>query len=262
PLGGTALIKLAFKQLLRWIYNSYDATLIHSQVTHQKLIELGIKNTIYENLNGFDDSKFNPSLKQSGFFAQTYNNPSLDEQIKLIFLGRLTPDKGWGFTMKAFAEVSKKVDLSKVAILIAGDGEMREIIQQTLEKYVPNLYMLGRVAPEKIPALLANCDVHVTTSEKENRALTVIEALAVGVPVVAPRAGGVVQDVQPGVTGLLFEPQNIEDFAAKIKEIVYNQELRLTMGLKGREYISKYTWDNTITNLVKIWQQQIQLKSR
>jgi glycosyltransferase involved in cell wall biosynthesis len=255
-----SVLKYIFKKLLAWIYNSYDVTLIHSQITHQKLIEMGIKNTIYENLNGFDDRQFTPNLRRPNFFKDRYNQPKLDRQIKIIFLGRLTPDKGWNFTLEAFAKVAQQIDLNNIALIVAGDGPMKEKIANELSNFSKNLHLLGRVPPEDIPALLANSDLHVTTSEKENRALTIIEALAAGLPILAPRAGGIVQDIQNGWNGYLFNPQDINDFVEKLKILIENHDLRKAMGINGKQYISKYSWDNTVRNLLKIWQEQIELK--
>ena len=50
------------------------------------------------------------------------------------------------------------------------------------------------------PALLANCNLHVTTSEKETRGLTILEALAAGIPVLAPNSGGVIENIHHGLT--------------------------------------------------------------
>jgi glycosyltransferase involved in cell wall biosynthesis len=260
PIVATG-VKSAFKAFLRWVYNSYDATLIHSQIIHQKLVEIGINNTIFENLNGYDADKFYPGLKQTNFFATHYNQPQIDEQVKLVFLGRLTVDKGWNFTIKAFEQIAKTIDLTKVAILIAGDGDMRQEIATGLGKYTNNVHFLGRISPDGVAALLANSNIFVTTSEKENRALTVIEALAVGLPILAPRAGGIPQDVEDGWNGYLFEPQNQAEFVQKLKKLVEDTDLRQQMGKKSYEYVKKYSWDNTIANMVKIWQTQIDRKN-
>ncbi|MGK7918347.1 MAG: glycosyltransferase [Prochloraceae cyanobacterium] len=259
PFRGIILevVQKLFKQFLTWVYNSYDATLIHSVVTHKKLIDIGIKNSIYAELSGFDSTIFEPKLRAADFFGRVYQLPQVDRTVKLIFLGRLTPDKGWNFTFEAFATVSKIVALDNVAILVIGDGPMRDEIAQKLSVFTANIHLLGRVSPEHIPALLANSDIHITASEKETRGLTVLEAFASGIPVLAPRAGGVVENIDDGKNGFLFTPKDSQDFAQKLKQLVENPELRQAMGENARVSIASCSWEQAVKNLVRIWQDQI-----
>lgn len=259
-----AAIKFLFKKLLISVYNSYDITLTSSPVTYKKILKLGIKNILHGKLLGVDCVKFQPGLRQEKFFAKNYGLPEVEQQVKLVFLGRLTPDKGWGFTLKAFSQLVQQIDVGKIALIIAGDGPMRDEIAKRLGKLTPNVYLLGRIPPDDVPALLANSDIHVTTSEKETRGLTVLEAFASGIPVIAPQAGGVTENIRDGWNGFLFTPQNQEDFSHKLKLLIENSILRREMGSRGRQCVETYSWDNTVQNLVRIWEEQIaqQVRSR
>ncbi len=257
PPRQLSILKHIFTLLLRGVYNAYDSTLVTSPITHQKIIDLGITNTRYASLVGFDADHFNPKLKRSGYFAETYGFPQVDQQVKLVFVGRLTPDKGWGFTFKALQEFFKRVRLDQVALLIAGDGSMRSEIVDALQPLTPHVHLLGRVAPHQVPALLANSDIHVTTSEKEARGLTVLEAFASGIPVLAPRSGGVVENIVDGWNGFLYKPQSVTDFADKLQQLVTNPNLRQHMGERAQSSLDQYSWDNTVYTLVSLWQELI-----
>jgi glycosyltransferase involved in cell wall biosynthesis len=137
---------------------------------------------------------------------------------------------------------------------------MYQQIEQELGNITPHLHLLGRVSPEEMVELLINSDIYVTTSEKENRSLAIIEALAAGLPILAPRAGGIPQDVENGKSGFLFIPQNRDDFATKLKLLVEDINLRQQMGNNGKQYIEQFSWDKTIGNLVKIWELQVKKK--
>ena len=251
------------KKLIVYVYNSYDATLVSSIITKEKIIHLGIKNTLYGNILGFNAEKFTADLRQNHFFANKYELEQIDERVKIIFLGRLTPDKGWDFTLSLLPKLFQEIDKDKIAFLVVGDGEIKDKIANKLAELNTHFHIFGRVAPNAIPKLLANCDLHVTSSEKETRGLTILEAFAAGIPVLAPRAGGVVENIQDGINGYLFQPRSEDDFISKIKVLVEDSTLRREMGIKGKESIKdKYSWDNTIKNLVNIWQEQIKIKAK
>jgi glycosyltransferase involved in cell wall biosynthesis len=258
PPWAIAIVQSIFRRIFIWIYNAYNLTLVSSKVTHPKLIEMGIKNTQYGNLLGFDSEKFNPNLRESGFFQSHYGLPKVDRQVKLIFLGRLTPDKGWGFTFDTLPILSRAIDLDNVAFLIAGDGLIRDEIAEKLGQFTPHVHLLGRVPPQDIPALLANSDIHITTSEKEARGLTILEAFGSGIPVLAPRSGGVVENIEEGENGFLYTPQDREDFTQKLKRLIEDPDLRQAMGLRGRQSVEQYSWDATVKNLIEIWNRAIE----
>ncbi|NEQ73585.1 MAG: glycosyltransferase family 4 protein [Okeania sp. SIO2C9] len=257
PKGINLMLKLIFEKSFISIYNQYDLTLVSSSVTYQKIVNMGIENVKYTNFHGFDVEKFQSARKTANFWESNYQIPNLTNKVKIVFLGRLTEDKGWQFTLDAFVRLQQLVNLENIAIIIVGDGPMRDEISNKLTKLTKNVYLLGRVPPENIPNILKNSDFHVTSSEKETRGLTVLEAFAAGIPVVAPQAGGVVENIQDGWNGLLFTPKNQESFCERLKLLIEDSNLRIQIGINAKESIAKYSWDNAVANLVKIWQEQI-----
>ena len=217
PKRVMTIAKFLLRQLIIWVYNRYNRTLVTSKITCPKVKDLGITNAQYTNLVGFDSDRFKAELPQPRFFHSNYGLEGIDNLTKIVFLGRLYPDKGWDFTLDAFNTISQTIDLSKVAIILAGDGCKREEIIDRLGKITPNLHLLGRIPPENIPALLVNCDLHVTTSEKETRGLTILEAFAAGIPVLAPNSGGVVENIDHGQNGFLYAPGDRLDFTDKFQ---------------------------------------------
>ncbi|NES88723.1 MULTISPECIES: glycosyltransferase [Okeania] len=257
PKGINLMLKLIFEKSFVSIYNQYDLTLVSSSVTYEKIVNMGIKNVKYTNFHGFDVEKFQSARKTANFWESNYQIPDLTNKVKIVFLGRLTEDKGWQFTLDAFVKLQQLVNLENIAIIIVGDGPMRDEILNRLTKLTKNVYLLGRVPPENIPNILKNSDFHVTASEKETRGLTVLEAFAAGIPVIAPQAGGVVENIQDGSNGLLFTPRNQENFCEKLKLLIEDKNLQIQMGINAKESVVKYSWDNAVANLVKIWQEQI-----
>lgn len=257
-----SILKWGFKFPLAWIYNTYDATLVSSSVTSKRLNDVGIKNVIQGDFLGVDLDKFNRKVALEQFFEKQYAISDIANKLKIVFLGRLTPDKGWDFTLDAISKLAQEIELENIAWIIAGDGVMRDRIATKLSKLTPNIYLLGRISPDEVPALLVNCDIHVTTSEKETKGLTVLEAFAAGIPVIAPRAGGIKNSIQDGWNGFLYEPQNQTNFIEKLKLLIRDRALRKTMGDRARNYIAEYSWDNAVNNLLTTWEAQIAKKNR
>ena len=259
PAPVIRLIQWLIKHLLvLYVYNAYDLTLVTSKITAVKIKNLGIKNTYYDNFLGIEIQRYNSLQPQADFFTQKYNLPELDNKIKLIFLGRLTPEKGWNFTLKYLQLMMQQIDKNRVAFLIVGDGELKAKIADKMRALTPYFHLFGRVLPEDVPALLINSDLHVTTSEKETRGLTVLEAFTAGIPVLAPRSEGIVENIESGRNGFLYEPGNITDFIDKLRILIEDSNLRQQMGERGQASVkNKYTWDVAIDNLLEVWQEQI-----
>ncbi|MBW4535152.1 MAG: glycosyltransferase [Pleurocapsa minor HA4230-MV1] len=256
PFGLNRLGKKCLGLIFAKIYNSYDYTLVSSSVTTRKIRQIGIKNIACAELLGCDLSQFNQINKTPSFFKEQYNLADLENKIKLIFIGRLTPDKGWYFTFKALAKLSPEI-LNKITIIIAGDGPLKTKIEQTLKQLTPDVYLLGRIQPQAVPKLLVNGDILITNSAKETKGLTVIEAAAAGIPAIAPRAGGVIDTIVDGATGFLYQPQNPADFIDKLTLLISNHDLRHSMGTKAKELAQQYSWQQTVNNLIEIWSQKV-----
>ena len=221
---------------------------------------MNINNVCCGELLGFDFDAFNNKEKQSNLLQQEYNLYGIENKVKLIFISRLTPDKGWNFAIEAFAKLPTET-ISKIAIIVAGDGELKEKIENSLKRITPNVYLLGRISPQLVPSLLQVGDIFVTTSLKETRGLTLIEAAAAGEVAIASRAGGIIDTIIDGETGLLYEPQNQKDFLDKLTLLINDANLRNTMGAKAYQLAQQWSWQNTVNNLVEIWLQQIELKN-
>lgn len=260
PAPIITLFKSTSKRLIARNYNAYDVTLTASAETQKKLTQMGIRNVINADLLGVDIGKFDAALRDSQFFAQSYGRPDIDRKLKLVFLGRLTPDKGWNFTLDAFSKLARISNLENIAIVIAGDGPLHDRIASHFRELGLSAALLGRIPPDDVPALLINCDIHITTSEKETKGLTILEAFAAGIPVIAPRAGGVIDSIQNGENGFLFNPGNQHDFISKLEYLTHNPDLRQTMATKAKANVSGYTWENATECLIEIWQRQIKRK--
>jgi glycosyltransferase involved in cell wall biosynthesis len=114
--------------------------------------------------------------------------------------------------------------------------------------FEPYVRYVGWHSREVLPALLRSADILVfPTIAEEAMGRTAVEAMGVGRPVIASRIGGLPYTVLDGVTGLLFEPGNVDDLAAKIEILLDDPDLRSRLGAAGRRrFEENYTWEVVI----------------
>ncbi len=160
--------------------------------------------------NGVDPERFRPD-PALGAATRARLGIAPDAPL-LLYAGRIEREKGVHVLLRAFATVRER--LPQARLLIAGDGSYRAAIAAQLGDGVT---MLGALPNEQIPALLAAADLFVLpTLCHEGFPMSVAEALASGVPVLASRKGGLVDAVLPGVTGELLPPGDAAALAAAI----------------------------------------------
>ncbi|EDX87563.1 glycosyl transferase, group 1 family protein [Synechococcus sp. PCC 7335] len=269
PSGLIAFLQWFSMLFIRPVFHSYDAILVSSPVTAEKMALMKVRNVLCDRFLGVDVQAFQTQRPDPNFFAKTYKIEGVQDKTKLVFLGRLTPDKGWAFTLRSLAawagDPNNAPLLGQIAIIIAGDGELRSTVLEKLQPLANStglsVHLLGRIAPNAVPSLLANSDIHITTSEKETLGLTVLEAFAAGIPVIAPAKGGVKTHIRDGKNSLLFEPQNSESFGQALTKLVSDVNLRCQLGQQAQQDVVCYDWENVVPTLLSTWQNQISLHS-
>jgi glycosyltransferase involved in cell wall biosynthesis len=131
-------------------------------------------------------------------------------------------------------------DVPTLRLEIAGDGpcrpELRRLISELhLEKHA---VLLGEVVD--VPALLARASMFVLPSLMEGISLTLLEAMARGLPVVTTRIGGNPEVVLDGSTGILVPPQNPAELAAAMAWLARNPRAATEMGVAGRSRVVRH----------------------
>jgi len=169
------------------------------------------------------------------------------EEIKILHLGRLVDFKSPDRTIKAF-EIACSKGL-KAQLIIAGDGPMRvtcELLK--LRSYYGNsIKIIGSVDADQAQTLLANADIFTQhnikgeiTKQSECLGVSILEAMAAGLPVVGTNNGGVKEIVIDKKTGLLNEPDDIEGQADAIYNLAQDFQLRQRFGTAGNMHVAKH----------------------
>jgi glycosyltransferase involved in cell wall biosynthesis len=111
-----------------------------------------------------------------------------------------------------------------------------------------------------MPDVYRSADIFCLPSWWEAMPLSVLEAMASGLPVVATTVGDVPTMVRPGVTGFLVEPRNLEAIAASLRTLLDDPDLRRRMGSAGREEAERnFGADGTIARLDEVYEQTSRL---
>jgi 1,2-diacylglycerol 3-alpha-glucosyltransferase len=163
------------------------------------------------------------------------------EDVLLIYTGRLGPEKNLSFLLRSFAGAVKAY--KNLGLLIVGDGPERENLTDLVEHLGVDsrVRFLGMVPYEEIRCYLATADVYVTASVTEVHPLSVIEAMAVGLPVLGIDSPGVGDIVKDGISGCLAEDVDLAAFTAKMARLVTENDLRQKMSESAKELAQTYS---------------------
>ena len=160
---------------------------------------------------------------------------------RVLFVGRLERVKGIEYLIDAFRMICKKHD--DVVLEIAGDGSLSTFLRKTVfsDPIIRNrVRFLGRIPHEHIHKLMKKSTFLVLPSLSEGLPLTVLEAMASGLPVIASRVGGIPEIVVDGHNGLLVPPRSVERLAFAMDRLLSNPSLIIELGRRAREVAEKY----------------------
>lgn len=223
-----------FKHLLSFTLGNCDNVIVVSNDLAEKVRNLGVdKKKIYILRNAVDTNRFKPIKSQ--MIRKKYD---IDENfIILLFVGYLDTFKGVFELLEAFYEINKKC--SDVILIIVGEGpksaEIKEKIQKlSLDKFV---ILTGKISPLSIHEYYQSTDIFVLPSYTEGIPLSVLEAMACGLPIISSCVGGIPEVVNDGKNGFLVLPKNYRGLVEKLGILINNMDLRKEFSKKSVEII-------------------------
>jgi colanic acid/amylovoran biosynthesis glycosyltransferase len=173
-------------------------------------------------------------------------------RIRFVSVGRLSPEKGQIGLIDAFARVlGSGVDAE---LFLLGDGPERSRLEQRVRdsSLGGRLQLLGRAPEAQTLSAIASADVFVLSSFMEGLPVVLLEAMALGIPVIAPALAGIPELVRHAETGLLFTVGDWTDLAASMKKLAEDETLRTRLAANARERVRiEFDVDRAIEPLVK-----------
>ena len=165
-----------------------------------------------------------------------YRGPKM--QPTAISVARLSAEKDFPTLLKAVALV--KPELPEFRLQLVGDGPEREQLRKLADELEINEQVEFLGERQDVPELLAEAGFFVSSSKTEGISLTLLEAMAVGLPVLATNVGGNAEIVETHKTGYLTPAEEPEVLAANILLLCQQQEYWSQMGLRGRQRVERH----------------------
>ncbi len=185
-------------------------------------------------LDGFEIISISPGVDLEVFSPRNQNEArsvlGIPESAKVVAFGAAynDPIKGFDLLQKALQYCTK---YSELVCLSFGSGDISINLNCRHIK-------LGRIDEERLLSLIYSAaDVFIIPSRYESFGQVALEAIACGVPVVGFKIGGIPEIVRPDVSGLLAEPYDSDELAAKIQDLLDNRDLRMQLSIKGRKMV-------------------------
>lgn len=212
--------------------------------------------------NGIDLSEFYPKRPN----IEVLKKYNLDNKSqKILYIGRVDPEKSIDLVLKAFKELLDLpgVSAKKLELVIVGDGidlaNLKVLAGELgIEKQTK---FLGRVMPPELIEIYRAGKMFVTASETETQGIVLIEAAAVGLPLIAVDAGAVSELCQDGKNGELCQPRDVDEIARAMAKILLDTELAKNYKLGSIEIAKRHDLKRTIARFEEIYEQAIILKN-
>jgi 1,2-diacylglycerol 3-alpha-glucosyltransferase len=251
-------IGVAFLQAyMPWLCREVDQVIAPSAGLRRVLVGLGVQSPIAVLPNGVDLAAF----RQPCTTAEPELPGLQPGGMRLIYVGRLGPEKNLTFLVRAFAGVASAYPEAR--LILVGEGPERE----NLEDQVLRSGLQGRVAfagfvdYDEMPRYLAMADAFVTASVTEVHPLSVIEAMASGLPVLGIVSPGIEDTVEDGVTGYLSS-EDLPAFTAKMARLVSEPARRTEMSLRARQAADEFAIERTSSLLLQCYEKLVMERPR
>lgn len=224
----------AMASLTKRIHVKVDRTLAPSSASLTQLAEMEVPDTALWP-RGVDLEQFHPSRRDDDLRARV----APDGRLVVGYVGRLAPEKE--------LELLRVLDQDpRYAVVLVGGGPE----EQRLRTVLPHATFLGLLHGDDLGAAYASLDVFVHTGRHETYCQSAQEALASGVPVVAPRSGGPIDVVDDTVAGYLYTPGDATDLASYVDLLAGDAAARRAMALAARRSVEGRSWASVNDALV------------
>jgi len=238
---GLDFLQESVARRLRKFFAACREVYVPSASMAEVLLAQGAGANIHLWVRGVDTSRFNPAKRSQAWRLARGIAP---DEVVVAFFGRLVREKQVGLVAEVFQR------LTALGIphrgMFVGDGPERA----ALEKAAPGAVFAGFLNGEDLASAYASSDIFLFPSDTETFGNVTLEAMASGLPTACADATGSRSLVEPGVTGHLVATGDVEGFTAAVQSMILDGSLRLGMGMAARRRALRFSWEETMADLL------------
>lgn len=190
--------------------------------------------------NGIDTARYSPPASRS---------VHADGEMRVLYVGKWHARKGVLQLIQAFG-IAHATNNS-LRLRMVGGGPLEGALRSEVSKLGLDgaVEFLGKLDDETVIREYRAADMVCIPSLQEGQGIVALEAQACGAPIVATRAGGLIEAVQDGVTGLVVTPGDIEGLAAALIQMASDEEMRREYGRNAVAWARRFQWDRLLDDL-------------
>lgn len=177
--------------------------------------------------------------------------PQLSRAPFIMYVGRMDPYKNIRRLMLAHQQLVQAHPKLRLALVGAKDGNVQVLEKWCAEQKFMQVHFLGFVPDEQLRWLFEHAEAYVFPSLSEGFGLPGLEAMTLRTPLVSSRATCLPEVYQDGAH--FFDPENVEDMASKINDVLVDKTLRANLIREGARVVAKYSWERMAEETLKIY---------
>ena len=193
--------------------------------------------------NGVDIDRFMPSKRKHS-----------SENIHIISVGTLYWIKNQAMTIKAVCDLHRRG--RNVTLEFIGDGNDREKLQQLISANKAENYITLCGKRENVEEYLQEADIYVSASKTEGLPLSILEAMACGLPVVATAVGGTVDIVCDSVNGYIVPNEDVKKMEKALDDLILSKEKRDAFGVASRRIAEEWSLDSCVRGYENLYERK------
>lgn len=217
----------------RWVFGRADAFIVLANEFKSKLMRLGYKKPIHIESAPLEDELLRYAEQHDS------NVSRAPGKFTILFLARVEKEKGIYEALKTFRLV--KLEHPMASLVIAGDGaELAAAVRHSEETGLADVTFVGQVDGDKKYQAFRDAEAYLFPSHTEGLPLSVLEAMAFGLPIVATAVGGLCDFFKDGTMGFMTASPDPEAMAGAIGRLIADPELGQNIGAFNRNYASTH----------------------
>ena len=237
------------------LFEQGDCFLAISNYNYRKIVQFGANpNKVIFHPVGIDIDKFPFKRKEK---------EKISSHVRILTVARLVEEKGLKYSILSINEILKKSTAFTLKYYIVGEGPLRETLNDLIKelKIENTVKILGSMDQTQVVKEMLNADIFLLPSISEVLPVVLMEAQAVGLPVIASNVGSIADIILDGKSGYLVPEGDVAALTERLDYLIEHPEFWSDMGQRGSQFVKEhYDINNLNKKLVEIYQNLIKDK--